>query len=351
MDFHPDGRILAYLSSRYVARNRYKTGDMVIRLWDVEKRTQIAAAQHHYAAVTAVSLQPNGRFLASGHHDGVVVLWDMQNREKVGVLRGLNAMVESVVFSPDGTLLASSARENARLWDVQKRKQIAVFKNRAAIVESVAFSPDGKILASVANNAIRLWDTKRKKKVGVLLQETRWMPLRQKPMEAGEYSAYSIIQSLAFSPDGKLLASGGTDNKVRMWDVQKRKEIFIREPGEKKRGSIFAVAFSPDGKILVSAGSENIHLWDVAEHRLIGTLNTEEHVEALAFNPDGRFLAAGVTTRVRVWNMETQEEVAALEGCLGAVKTIAFSSDGNTIVGSAGHGVIRVWDISGLGSD
>ena len=160
--FQPDGKRLASLNGRVAATPRHKGGDMAIRLWEVEKRTQIAAAQHHYAAVTAVSLQPNGRFLASGHHDGVVVMWDVQNREKVGVLRGLNAIVESVAFSPDGTLLASSERENTRLWDVQKRKQIAVFKNRAAIVESVAFSPDGKTLASVDYKAIRLWDTKRK---------------------------------------------------------------------------------------------------------------------------------------------------------------------------------------------
>ena len=178
MDFHPNGKILASLSSRYVARTKYKTGDMVIRLWDVEKRTEIAAAQHHYAAVTAVSLQPNGRFLASGHHDGVVVLWDMQNREKVGVLRGLNAMVESVAFSPGGTFLASSEREKMRLWDVQKRKQIAVFEHNE-IVESIAFSPDGKTLASVDYKAIRLWDTKRKKTVGVLQQQAHRMPTRR----------------------------------------------------------------------------------------------------------------------------------------------------------------------------
>ena len=80
-------------------------------------------------------------------------------------------------------------------------------------------------------------------------------------------------------------------------------------------------------------------------------MNTEEYVATVAFTPDGRFLAAGVSARIRVWDMETQAEVAPLEGGLGKVNTIAFSSDGSTLVGSAGHGVIRVWDTSGLGSE
>ena len=84
---------------------------------------------------------------------------------------------------------------------------------------------------------------------------------------------------------------------------------------------------------------------------MIGTLITDEFVEALAFHPDGRYLAAGIGARIRVWEMESQAELPPLEGSLGRVNTIAFSSDGKTLVGSAGHGVIRVWDTSGLGGE
>lgn len=164
----------------------------------------------------------------------------------------------------------------------------------------------------------------------------------------------STIQSIAFGPDGKLLVSGGIDNTVRLWDVRKKRAIFSHKPNQKgvSYANVQTVAFSPNSEVFASAGThKEIHLWSATDHKLIGTLNTEEYVETLAFHPDGRFLAAGVKARIRVWDMETQSEVQPLEGSLGRVNTIAFSSDGNTLVGSAGHGVIRVWDTSGLGSD
>ena len=114
--------------------------------------------------------------------------------------------------------------------------------------------------------------------------------------------------------------------------MAKRREIFTQEPGEKS--NIYVVAFSPDGKILVSAGSENIHLWDVAEHKLIGTLNEVKYVKTLAFSPDGRFLAAGAGAKIRVWNMEDAGRGGnPRSGApLVAVKTLAFSGDGKTLV-------------------
>ena len=357
--FRPDGQTLASLNGGL--DGRHKGGDMAVRLWNVKTRKQIAVSQNHTAAINSVALSPDGALLASGHHDGVVRLWDMQTQKQIATLTGHKAAVRSVAFSPDGTLLASGERDSARLWDVQKRKRVAVFKKNNTIVESVAFSPDGKILASVDDSCIRLWDTRRNRAIGVL---------GPAPLHEGPIRFNSIIRSVAFSPDGTLLASGGIDNTLRLWDVQKRQEIFMHKLAQ--QGNILAVAFSPDGKTLAVAGThKKIYLWSAPEQELITTLNTSTIVWkwsvpeqelittlktpaivwTLAFSPDGRFLATDLGAQIRVWDMKAQAEVTTLEGGVRAVTSIVFSSDGKKVVAGSLDGTIRVWDTDKFGGN
>ena len=248
--FRPDGKILASLGGRVAASARHKGGDMAIRLWEVESRKQVAVVGHHNASIESVALSPDGTLLAAGRQDGAVELWDIGSRKRIDVIQGHDAMVQCVVFSPDGRLLASSAKEHARLWDIQDRREIAVF-DHTAIVESIAFSHDSKTLACVDHNCIRLWDTRRKTEVSVLGEApatgeasfresgfSKFLTLLRnwifgKPPTDLPIHYVSTIQSIAFSPDGKLLVSGGIDNAVRLWNVKKRHEIVTHDPDQK----------------------------------------------------------------------------------------------------------------------
>ena len=359
--FHPDGETLASLNGRGAATAGHKGGDMALRLWNVKTRRQIASAQNHTTAIESVAISPDGSFLASAHHDGIIGLWDMQTRMRLRTLQDPKAAVQSVAFSPDGRFLASGARDSARLWDVRKRKQIAHFKQRYSIVGSVAFNPDGTTLATVDETCIRLWDPRRKRAVGVLGKEpprrgtgfwdrmySKWIR-REDPIDWQPH--VSIIQAIAFSPDGTLLASGGIDNTLRLWNVRKQQEIFTQE--QSKSGNIFAVAFNPDGNTLAAAGThKEVYLWHVREHKLIGTLNTRERIRALAFSPKGRFLAAGADdSKIRVWDMNTWAEVTTLIGSAGRVNSLVFRHDGKRLVAGDSGGTIRIWDTAGFRND
>lgn len=360
--FQPDGKTLASLNgSRGAATAGHKGGDMALQLWNVRTRRQIAMVQNHTAAIESVALSPDGSFLASAHHDGIIGLWDMQTRMQLRTLQDPEAAVQSVAISPDGRFLASGAGDSARLWDVRKRKQIAVFKKRYTIVGSVAFSPDGRVLASVDAGCIRLWDTRRKKAVGLLGQEpprrgtgfwdrmySKWI-LREDPIDWQPH--VSIIQAIAFSPDGTLLASGGIDNTLRLWNVQKRQEIYTQE--QTKSGNIFAVAFSPDGKTLASAGNyDEVHLWDVIKQELVATLNAHHWIKTLAFSLEGRFLAAGVNDgKIHIWDMKTRTSVTVLDEFAMSVNSLIFSHDGKSLVAGSLDGTIQIWNTAGFRDD
>ena len=353
--FRPDGKTLASLHGRFkeFEDDSFKGSDMAVRLWDVKTRKQIAISQNHISVSHSVALSPDGTLLASGHHDGVVRLWDMQTQKQLATLKGHKAAVRSVAFSPDGTLLASGGRNRTRLWNVDQRKQVAAFKHKM-IVGAVAFSPDGRILASADDTCIRLWDTQGHRAVSVFGQE---------PIPRLKYS--NIIQSIAFSPDGTLLVSGENSGVVRLWDVQNRKEISMPEWTERTgnditeerislkwdgRGGISAVAFSPDGKTLALGGTD-AYLWDVAKLEVTGALKTPAIVEALAFSPDGRLLAVGTAAEIRVWDMKTKTEVTILEGFVHWITSVTFSPDGKKIIASSLDGTIRIWDTDGFGDN
>ena len=328
--FSPDGTRLASSGN---GADSGVGGDTTVRLWDVASGRETARLEGHWGGVSSVAFSPDGTQLVSGSYDDTVRLWDVAKGKETARLEGHVNVVRSVAFSPDGTRLASSDKSRffgvfddgaVRLWDVASGKE-AARGNGSAV--SVAFSPDGTRLAAAgsSDDTIRLWD-----------------------VASGEETARldhgTVVNSVAFSPDGMQLASGSNDVTVRLWDVVSGQET-VRLQGHE--GGVNSVAFSPDGMQLASGSNDDtVRLWEVVSSQ--ETARLEGHgdaVSSVAFSPDGMQLASGSSDdTVRLWDVASGKETARLEHGTG-VNSVAFSPDGMQLASGSNDGTVRLWDV------
>ncbi|HEY2466918.1 MAG TPA: caspase family protein [Terracidiphilus sp.] len=162
-------------------------------------------------------------------------------------------------------------------------------------------------------------------------------------METGHTSD---VNAFAFSPDGRMLASGSQDNTIKFWNVASGRELRTLT-GHK--GAVFSVVFSPDGRILASVSSDmTVKLWDVASGRELRRLTSHtDSVTCAAFSPDGRLLASGSNDHtVKLWDVESGRELLTLAGHVDSVNSVAFSPDGRTLASGSLDATIKLWEVT-----
>jgi WD40 repeat protein len=346
-----------------------------IKLWDVSSGRNTRTFGDSFPVVYSLALSPDGETLAASVPGGVIPLFDVATGKKRFTL---GPVPESVInkawrdinwnlaFSPDGkTVAAADMGGDLILWDVATRKNTGILSCTGASA-CLAVSPDGKTVAVGHSRGIDLWDVASGKIAATLTGH------------AITKAQTAYVFSVAFSPDGKTLASGGADSTVKLWDLASGQCTATLE-GHSADVEIRSVAFSRDGKLLASAGGVykngpgmkgEIRVWEVAGGKEIRRFaQGTGMVWSVAFCPNGRLLASGSGDgAVKLWQvtggddhrLEVGDPVPAprgkpvpFTGHTGPVYSVLFTRDGNTLISGGfqankeltGEGEIKLWDV------
>ncbi|MFL6209452.1 MAG: caspase family protein [Pyrinomonadaceae bacterium] len=306
--------------------------DMGVKLWDVAAGRELKTLVGHADRVRAVAFSPDGKRLASASNDKTVKLWEVGKGKELRTLTGHTAPVLAVAFGANGRMLLSASEDHntVKVWDADSGRETLNIADADSIETQVgvAFSADGRTVASsIGDKTVRLRDIGRKAAMNPRVLETR----------------SSGVFATAFSDDKKWFASGSRDNTVRLWETATGREL---QSMDAQIGSITTLAFSPDSHVLASGGySGAVKLWDVATGKELRRLEGHtEIVNAVAFNPLGQLASGSNDKTVKLWDVDTGKELRTLAGHAGEVQAVAFSPDGRFLASASTDKTIKIWD-------
>jgi len=355
-------------------------GTIRLMNWRTGQERGIPAPSPDSAGVTALAFSPDGRILASGYgySDGIIRLWDVASLDPLGRLEGHRGWVAKLVFSPDGrTLFSASDDETVRAWAIQQKRETRRFQGHTSGLRGLAVSLDGRILVSCGNDgSVRVWDAfgKPRPRAHQVLpfpvvncgapftadSRRLFTASLTNPVTVWDVATASAVQripalgtnnfSLALSPDERLLAIGGYDGMIKVWDIQNERLVKQFRPHQIP---VYGLLFFDQGKTLVSFAmlthrKVEVKRWDVASWQSIsfGPIDVDWAI-GLAQSPDRRLLAVGYTGKPspRLWDWASGELKRVLVSGAGGSWQPVFSADGRLLACPVG-GEARVWDTS-----
>jgi len=287
----------------------------------------------------SVAFSPDGNFLSGVCYQSTIPIWDAQSGELIRSLETTPVQEVAVAFSPDGKTIATGGfAGNIRLWDSATGQLLRSIGSLPSPIWELAFSPSGDKLASAnfdynlpaasGTSGIHLWDVA----TGALLWD-----------HTGENERLRVL-SVDYAPDGKTIAFG-TFNSALILDAETGAAIqSLPIPNH-----VGDLAFSPDGKLLATASDDHkIRIWRTETYELASTLTGHTHyVNGVAFSPDGKLIVSSSHDKtVGIWNVETGQLLTMLKGHKAEVLRVAVNSSGTLIASVSWDGTVRLWGVT-----
>lgn len=313
----------------------------VVKVIDFNSGQTVRRLEAHPGKIRALAFSPDGARLASGSDDRTVRLWRATDGKLLAAFDGHTKAIKALAFSPNGRLLISASEDQTmKVWDARSGTLLhtaAVEKGGIDGINSIAFSPDGKRLAT-ASGTVELWDTSTWK----LLQTFS----TNESHTSGEmsYCCGSPAISVRFSADDKHVISGHEDGTIKVWEAGRANPLRIIHTSDNSESS----ALSPDEKILaINDGEKPPQFWDWASGKILRNLGEDaSYVHNVAFSPNSHLMAtSNISGKLLFWDARNAKLLRELDGGYSSDDAIAFSPDGKRFASGGENQNIIVWDV------
>jgi len=351
--------------------------DGTVILWDTGSKTSRQVVEGTGGAIRSIAFLPSGGVLVFGTDNGQIVALNVSDGKQLNVLQAQeNSAYYRLAFSPNGHTLLTSSDAGVSLWDWDAGQQVETLNGYQDFDSAAADMAvrNNELLAWRASGNAVIWDVKSCTQLYVLTEQpsefgprllaisprdnllatnTRDGTIRLWNRATGSLALTLMrqreIRTMAFSPDGSILASGSTwhDYPVILWDVNTGQRI--RTFGE-DGFDVSNMAFSPDGHILATgAAGGSVHLWDVASGSILNRVFVTINYASLAFSPDGKTLAVGTSYgddgKIILLDVSSGEQIDVLKSQTTTC-SLAFAPSGNLLASGAFDGAVMIWDLS-----